>query len=106
MLREKGELTTNMKLENAEIPHGARERKTVTMHIDTTRVVSPCGAREAGTASWLREPMTGSRKKAHVAAASSPLKSPGLNEAKPMSDYMDEKFREDHKSMYVMKANL
>ena len=101
MLREKGDLATTMKLENAEIPHGARERKTVTMHIDTTRV-SPGGAREAGTASWLREPMTGSRKKAHVAAAASP----DPNEAKPMSDYMDEKFREDHKSMYVMKANL
>ena len=102
MLREKGDLATTMKLANSEIPHGARGRKVVTMHIDTTRVVSPGGARELGAASWLREPMTASRKKAHVAAAASP----DPNEAKPMSDYMDEKFREDHKSMYVMKANL
>jgi hypothetical protein len=45
--------------------------------------------------------MTATKKKGSMGAAS-----PDPNEAKPMSDYMDEKFREDHKSMFVMKANL
>lgn len=32
--------------------------------------------------------------------------SPDRNEAKPMSDYMDEKFREENKGMFVTKAKL
>ena len=101
MLKEKEELgISNMKIETEEAPHTGREKKTVTLHVDTNRG-SPGGAREPGTGSWLREPGTAGKKKGHAGGPASPL-----NEAKPMSDYMDEKFREDHKSMFVFKEKL
>ena len=74
------------------------EVKRPFVSVDTTRK-SPTGSREPATAVGSGNGSLSPLRGRHV--AHSPV-----NEAKPMSDYMDEKFQQEHKSMFVLKAKL